>query len=59
MPGCRFVARCPVAFTPCADRPPPLFEPRPAQLARCWHHADPDELAEEAPVRDPSLESVG
>jgi oligopeptide/dipeptide ABC transporter ATP-binding protein len=47
LPGCRFVARCPVAFEPCAHRPPPLFEPRPGQLARCWLHAGQAELAAE------------
>jgi oligopeptide/dipeptide ABC transporter ATP-binding protein len=49
LPGCRFVARCPVAFEPCPHRPPPLFEPRPGQLARCWHHASDAEATWEPP----------
>jgi oligopeptide/dipeptide ABC transporter ATP-binding protein len=54
LPGCRFVARCPVAFAPCPHRPPPLFEPHPAHLARCWHLADPSAVADvaEAAVAD-------
>jgi peptide/nickel transport system ATP-binding protein len=38
LPGCRFVARCPVAFEPCADEPPPLAEVKPGQWSRCWLH---------------------
>jgi oligopeptide/dipeptide ABC transporter ATP-binding protein len=45
LPGCRFVARCPVAFDPCGLAPPPLLEPRPGQLARCWLHADEEAVA--------------
>jgi oligopeptide/dipeptide ABC transporter ATP-binding protein len=33
--GCRFVARCPVAFERCAE-PPPLVEVAPGHHARCW-----------------------
>ncbi len=38
LPGCRFVARCPLAFEPCADEPPPLAEVKPGQWSRCWLH---------------------
>jgi oligopeptide/dipeptide ABC transporter ATP-binding protein len=41
LPGCRFVARCPLAFAPCPHRPPPLSEPTPGHLARCWLLVDP------------------
>ena len=33
--GCRFLARCPVAFERCAE-PPPLVEVSPGHVARCW-----------------------
>jgi oligopeptide/dipeptide ABC transporter ATP-binding protein len=33
--GCRFAARCPVAFERCVE-PPPLVEVRPGHVARCW-----------------------
>ncbi|HKZ90583.1 MAG TPA: ABC transporter ATP-binding protein [Candidatus Limnocylindrales bacterium] len=36
--GCRFAARCPLAFEPCDREPPPLTEVRPGQWARCWLH---------------------
>ena len=38
MAGCRFAARCPVAFEPCHIAPPPYLEVRPGQWARCWLH---------------------
>jgi oligopeptide/dipeptide ABC transporter ATP-binding protein len=38
LPGCRFQPRCPLAFEPCDNASPPLFEPRPDQWARCWLH---------------------
>jgi oligopeptide/dipeptide ABC transporter ATP-binding protein len=68
LPGCRFVARCPVAFAPCAHRPPPLSEPRSGHLARCWLVADPAavaqataaaEGAEATAAADLAIESVG
>ncbi len=33
--GCRFAARCPAVFEPCAE-PPPLTEIAVGHLARCW-----------------------
>lgn len=38
IPGCRFVARCQLAFAPCAGEPPPLTEVKPGQWSRCWLH---------------------
>jgi oligopeptide/dipeptide ABC transporter ATP-binding protein len=38
MAGCRFQPRCPLAFEPCDQAPPPLIEARPDQWARCWLH---------------------
>ncbi len=35
--GCRFRARCPVAYAACADEPPYL-EVEAAHWARCWRH---------------------
>jgi oligopeptide/dipeptide ABC transporter ATP-binding protein len=40
LPGCRFVARCPLAFARCAMAPPPLFELDDGQASRCWLHDD-------------------
>ena len=37
--GCRFHARCPKAFAPCAASPPPLIDTGGGHLARCWLHA--------------------
>jgi peptide/nickel transport system ATP-binding protein len=34
-PGCRFVARCPLAVAVCSEVTPQLVEARPAQSARC------------------------
>jgi peptide/nickel transport system ATP-binding protein len=34
-PGCRFVARCPLAVDDCCERTPTLVEARPRQAARC------------------------
>ena len=34
--GCRFHPRCPLAFEPCHDRPPPDFTTRGGGVARCW-----------------------
>jgi oligopeptide/dipeptide ABC transporter ATP-binding protein len=62
LPGCRFVERCSVAFAPCVDRPPPLTEPSPGHLARCWLLADPADIEDaiEAEVQeDLAEESVG
>jgi oligopeptide/dipeptide ABC transporter ATP-binding protein len=39
MPGCRFQPRCPLAFEPCAARPPELLAVGPGHWARCWLHA--------------------
>jgi oligopeptide/dipeptide ABC transporter ATP-binding protein len=39
LPGCRFQPRCPLAFEPCATRPPELLAVAPGHLARCWLHA--------------------
>jgi oligopeptide/dipeptide ABC transporter ATP-binding protein len=38
LPGCRFQPRCPEAFEPCDQAPPPLAEAGPGQWARCWQH---------------------
>ena len=38
LPGCRFQPRCPLAFEPCDQEPPPFSEVRPGQWARCWLH---------------------
>jgi oligopeptide/dipeptide ABC transporter ATP-binding protein len=35
-PGCRFHARCPRAFQPCANVPPPLIDMGNGHTARCW-----------------------
>ncbi|MEA2025943.1 MAG: ABC transporter ATP-binding protein [Chloroflexota bacterium] len=45
--GCRFAARCALAFEPCGGDAPPLREVRPGQWSRCWLH-DP----ERAPTRE-------
>ena len=36
--GCPFAPRCPHAMAQCSVALPPLFEPEPGQLARCWLH---------------------
>ena len=33
--GCRFAARCPLAYEPCHE-PPPYLEVEPGHHARCW-----------------------
>jgi peptide/nickel transport system ATP-binding protein len=38
IPGCRFAARCPLAFEPCPVAPPPFAEVKPGQWSRCWLH---------------------
>ena len=38
IPGCRFQARCPFAFEPCDQEPPPFVEVHPGQWSRCWLH---------------------
>ncbi|MEZ5714592.1 MAG: ABC transporter ATP-binding protein [Paracoccaceae bacterium] len=38
--GCRFRARCPMAFGRCAEAEPPLTEVAPGHKARCWLHGD-------------------
>jgi len=35
--GCRFADRCPRRMGACGE-PPPLFEPAPGHLSRCWLH---------------------
>ena len=42
-PGCRFAPRCPRAFEPCHDQPPPLVALPTGPLARCWLHQDAPE----------------
>jgi oligopeptide/dipeptide ABC transporter ATP-binding protein len=59
LPGCRFVARCPFAFEPCPHHPPPLFEPRPAHLARCWLLADPDRIPSAGAGASTAVEGAG
>ena len=34
--GCRFHLRCPAVFARCKIESPPIFEPQPGQLTRCW-----------------------
>lgn len=34
--GCRFHPRCSLVFNRCTVETPPLFEPQPGQLSRCW-----------------------
>ena len=43
--GCRFGERCPERMQIC-DREPPMFEPEPPNLSRCWLH-DPERTAGE------------
>jgi len=38
LPGCRFAARCALAFSRCVEAPPPLIEVKPDQWSRCWLH---------------------
>jgi oligopeptide/dipeptide ABC transporter ATP-binding protein len=38
IPGCRFAARCPLAFEPCDETAPPFREVKPGQWSRCWLH---------------------
>jgi oligopeptide/dipeptide ABC transporter ATP-binding protein len=38
LPGCRFAARCPLAFERCHREPPPFTEVGPGQWSRCWLH---------------------
>jgi oligopeptide/dipeptide ABC transporter ATP-binding protein len=35
--GCRFAARCPLAYEPCSNTPP-YIEVDPGHWARCWRH---------------------
>jgi oligopeptide/dipeptide ABC transporter ATP-binding protein len=44
IPGCRFAARCPLAFEHCQQAPPPFSEVHKGQWSRCWLH-DPREAA--------------
>jgi oligopeptide/dipeptide ABC transporter ATP-binding protein len=46
LPGCRFVARCPLAFEPCEGAPPDYYDLGGGHGARCWRH--------DARYRDPS-----
>jgi len=39
-PGCRFVDRCPMRVDRCSDEEPPLSEPAPGRMARCWRAED-------------------
>jgi peptide/nickel transport system ATP-binding protein len=41
-PGCRFVARCPLAIDVCSHVTPDLVEAQPAQAARCHVTAPPE-----------------
>jgi peptide/nickel transport system ATP-binding protein len=43
-PGCRFVARCPIAIDACHGVTPPLVEARPAHSARCHVNAPAPEV---------------
>jgi peptide/nickel transport system ATP-binding protein len=43
--GCRFAARCSVAYEACA-KAPPYLEVQPGQWARCWRH-DPERTPRE------------
>ena len=49
-PGCRFVARCPIAVGVCSQLTPTLVEARPGQLARCHVNAPAPELTAFAPT---------
>ncbi len=49
-PGCRFVARCPLAVGVCSELTPTLVEARPEQLARCHVNAPAPEIAAIAPT---------
>ena len=44
-PGCRFVARCPLAVGVCSELTPTLVEARVRQLARCHVNAPAPEIA--------------
>jgi peptide/nickel transport system ATP-binding protein len=46
-PGCRFVARCPLAIGVCSEVTPPLVEAVPAQSARCHVTAPSPAIREE------------
>jgi oligopeptide/dipeptide ABC transporter ATP-binding protein len=50
IPGCRFAARCPLAFEPCSVAPPPFIEVKPGQWSRCWLH-DPKYRSADAEPR--------
>jgi peptide/nickel transport system ATP-binding protein len=43
-PGCRFVARCPIAIDACHGVTPPLVDARPAHSARCHVNAPGPEV---------------
>jgi peptide/nickel transport system ATP-binding protein len=49
-PGCRFLARCPIAIDVCSQRTPALVEAGPRQLARCHVNAPAPEVAGLAPT---------
>jgi peptide/nickel transport system ATP-binding protein len=49
-PGCRFVARCPIAVGVCSELTPTLVEARPARLARCHVNAPAPEVAALTPT---------
>ena len=44
--GCRFHARCPYGWETCVREHPPLFEPSPGHLDRCWLEKYPERRAE-------------
>lgn len=56
LPGCRFVARCPLAFARCATSPPPLIEAHTDQRSRCWLHDE--EAAAEATAERAAPEAM-
>jgi oligopeptide/dipeptide ABC transporter ATP-binding protein len=44
--GCRFHTRCPYAWDLCVREHPPLFEPVPGHLDRCWLEKNPERRAQ-------------
>jgi oligopeptide/dipeptide ABC transporter ATP-binding protein len=59
--GCKFAPRCPHAFAPCLESPPPLYGVNPHQAAACYLYAEqrvvPSEEMDKLFVQRPTLDN--